>query len=129
MARKPIEQLSPAYRKRVESYLKRHPGAKREAARGHKEESLERLRRRTRRHMLLQLAAAGTRQPVSEKTIRKHVDGMSRDMMRWVLLLDGNGIKVAAAARTAEDWGSFFDDEAPDDFDRTDNPFWYHASS
>lgn len=129
MARKPFEQLSPAYRKRVESYLRRHPGAKREAARGHKEENLERLRRRTRRHILLQLAAAGTRAPVSEKLIQKNVHGMSRDMMHGVLRLDGIGMKALASVRTAEDWDAFWDEEPPDDFDKDDNPLWYHASS
>jgi hypothetical protein len=35
---KPLEQLSPAYRKRLENYLKKHPGATRAEARGHKDE-------------------------------------------------------------------------------------------
>jgi hypothetical protein len=36
--RKPLEELSPAYRKRIENYLKKHPGASRAEARGHKDE-------------------------------------------------------------------------------------------
>jgi hypothetical protein len=36
--RKPLEELSPAYRRRLENYLKKHPGASRSEARGHKDE-------------------------------------------------------------------------------------------
>jgi hypothetical protein len=35
---KPLDQLSPAYRRRLENYLKKHPGATRAEARGHKDE-------------------------------------------------------------------------------------------
>jgi hypothetical protein len=39
---KPVSELSPAYRKRIESYMKRHPGATREEARGHKPKNMTR---------------------------------------------------------------------------------------
>lgn len=131
MARqKPLAELSPAYRKRIESAIRRglmQPGDKRSVARGHKAEGLEKLRRRVRAHILLQLAYSGTKRVVHEERIKKNVEGMSPDMLRAVLKLDGAGIKAGAHARTADEWDDFWEGEPPDDLDEASNPLWYGA--
>ena len=127
---KPLAELSPAYRKRLESHIRRGTlveGAPRGVARGHKQESLEKLRRRTAAHIALQLAAAGTKGPISIETIRKNTRRMSADMCRAVLELDGAGIKAGAALQKPEDVKDFFDGEAPDERPEI-NPLWYHPS-
>lgn len=100
-------------------------GAPRGVARGHKNESLEKLRRRTAAHILVQLAAAGTKGPVSIETIRRNTKRMSREMCEAVLELDGEGIKGGAALQKPEDVEDFFDGEAPDEKPEI-NPLWYH---
>lgn len=141
MARqKPLAQLSPAYRKRLESHIRRGTlteGAPRAVARGHRHESLERLRRRVRAHMRVNLAAAGTKAPVGLTQIDKSVAGMSEPMLRAVLKLDGTALKAGAGlgSKTQDggwevsqsDWDDFWDGEPPDDEPPEDNPLWYHG--
>lgn len=130
MARqKPLEQLSPAYRKRLESHIRRGTlteGAPRGLARGHKQESLERLRRRTAAHILVQLERVGTKAPISIETIRENTRRMNENMCRQVLEMDGAAIKAGASFRRQEDWETLFDGEAPED-ESERNPLWYHS--
>lgn len=127
---KPLAELSPAYRKRLESHIRRGTlteGAPRAVARGHKNESEEKLRRRVKAHMLVQLAMVATKRPVNADRIDAAAKRMSPDMMRAILKLYGPAMQAGAAANSEDTWLIFWDGEPPDDFDDKFNPFWYGA--
>lgn len=102
-------------------------GAPRAVARGHPQESLERLRRRTRAHMLVQLAMVATKRPVHPDRIKGNVESMSPEMMRAILQLSGPAMQQGAAANSEDTWLLFWDGEPPDDFNEKSNPLWYGA--
>jgi hypothetical protein len=166
MARKPKRQrdYKAEYARRT-AKLAPGPSPERQRARGHKpKEHVERARRTRRKfgvspstltklrarvvdHILAQLAAAGTAQPVKPATVRRGIKALNGNMLRFVLATEMHGetIKAGAsiqgdgpeheevAARFSEYFESLVDlwqdgdvqmpaELSPDDW----NPFWYH---
>jgi hypothetical protein len=136
---------SAAYERRIASYLRRHPGATRQDARGHAARNrpagstehgerrrrtvqkygvspgqLTKLRRQVIAHVLNSLDESGTKGPVDDSAVILYVNHMPGDWLRDALEMSGAEIKQHAAAAATE---------TADDIAYEFNPFWYHAQT
>lgn len=135
---------SAAYERRIASYLRRHPGATRQDARGHRAatrpagttehgerarktrrkygvapSTLTKLRRDALRHVKQILGQTTTKSPVFDETIQRYHKHMSADWLRDVLAMSAREYQDAAAGAATE--------TAPDE-PKPFNPFWYHSA-